>query len=541
MEFNPELENNNPFAEPEAPQAPPEALSGAAAQAEPAAAALTAQQPPAREPQYTPQRGDAGAQPSGLGEAGYAPGGPGPGGPGPGGPAAGSLSQSDLRQLIPERFAKSYLMQIKLRSIEPNKAANPILNFDVSVTGLARFRQHHYAAVRRTFNEVLKFNRYLAVSNLEVCVPVVPLAVTSYPPGGAEETRALMVEWQEWFDRVCANPILIRDEEFVFFVESDFGYAVINSGRKTAIASGLMRRTLKQFQVPYDPIEELADFRPVIKGAYLVLQRLHKALERKLKVERAVAAHTADMAAKMVALLESELVHPGMKNMWDKLAKVTSVQADLGLVELVNDMGSLGDGLVLMAHDFYQTKEALTNRHLVMRELAAAERDTRLKHAHATKVKARVSLDPLRVDEAVRALEYAAKTEELLRLQLKRILGEMLFERTEIVAHTDTKLRRMLQRFTLNKVEHHRKVLKHLEGIRLDVRLVDERGGLLRLNRDNLSTLKHNLAQSQLALGDLWTQRTFRLLDAQPQPDADNDADVVDARHAASLLGVATF
>jgi hypothetical protein len=334
---------------------------------------------------------------------------------------------------------------------------------------------------------------------------------------------------------------LIRDEEFVFFVESDFGYAVINSGRKTAIASGLMRRTLKQFQVPYDPIEELADFRPMIKGAYLVLQRLHKALERKLKLERAVLAHTAEMAAKMVALLESELVHPGMKNMWEKLAKVTAVQADLGLVELVNDMGSLADGLVLMADDFYQIKEALTNRHLVMRELAAAERDTRLKHAHATKVKARLSLDPLRADEAVRALEYAAKTEELLRLQLKRILGEMLFERTEIVAHTDSKLRRMLQRFTLNKVEHHRKVLKHLEGIRFDVRIVDERGGLLRLNRDNLTTLKHNLAQSQLAQGDLWTQRTFRLLDAQPHPEAESEADVVDARHAASLLGVATF
>ena len=66
--------------------------------------------------------------------------------------------------------------------------------------------------------------------------------------------------------------------------------------------------------------------------------------------------------------------------------------------------------------------------------------------------------------------------------------------------------------YTLHKVEHHRKILKHFENIRLDVRSVDDKGGLSRLNRDNLTNLKHNLTQSQSSQGDSWSSRTFRSL-----------------------------
>lgn len=462
---------------------------------------------------------------------------------------APQLTDKELRKLIPERFTKKYLLKIKLRLIENNKAGNPILNFDATVSGLPRYRQSTYKEVRRTFNEVLKFNKYLTVSNLEVCVPVIPLAITSYPAGGVDETKHLLIEWQEWFDRICSNPILIRDEEFVFFIENDFGYSVINSNRKTAIASGLLRKTLKQFQVPYDPYEELADFRPLIKNSYLICQKLHKTLDKKSKSERQLSNYINELAIKLNQLSEFEIIHPGMKNMWEKLSKITVIQLDLMLIELVNDMGNFGDGIQSMIDDFYQIKEALTNRHLVMRELSTAEKDTKSKHLQATKIKSKSLLDPIKVDEAIRSLEYATKTEESLNLQLKRISGEMLFEKAEIVNHTETKLRRMLQKFTLNKVEHHRKILKHLENIRLDIRIVDEKGGLSRLNRENLTNLKHNLTQLQGALGDSWSHRTFRSL-AKKQEDEEvvneqtevhNDNDLVDAKHAASILGVATF
>lgn len=462
------------------------------------------------------------------------------------GAISSQLDEKVLRKLIPERFTKKFLIKITLKSLESNKAGNPILNFDVTVTGLQRFRQTVYKEVRRTYNEVQKFNKYLMVSNLEVCVPVIPLAITSFPTGGTDEVKQLLYVWQEWFDRITSNPILILDEEFVFFIENDFGYSVINSNRKTAIASGLVRKTLKQLQVPYDPYEELAEFRPLIKSAYLTCQKLHKVLDKKSKTDKQLSIYISELAQKLNQLSEFEMIHPGMKNMWEKLAKITSIQSDLILIELVNEMGNLGDGIQAFIDDFYQIKEALTNRHLVMREYATAEKDTKAKHVQATKIKNKSSLDPLKVDEAIRSLEYATKTEESLNLQLKRISGEMLFEKKEIINHTEKKLCRMLQGFTLHKVDHHRKILKHLENIRLDIRIVDEKGGLSRLNRENLSNLKHNLTQSQAANGDSWSHRTFRSLNAKTNdPDHEEyeveNANPVDAKHAASLLGVATF
>ena len=105
-----------------------------------------------------------------------------------------------------------------------------------------------------------------------------------------------------------------------------------------------------------------------------------------------------------------------------------------------------------------------------------------------------------------------------------------------------------MKSYTLHKVDHHRKILKNLESIRLDVRSVDEKGGLSRLNRDNLSNLKHNLTQSQSAQGDSWSSRTFRSLEKEDeenehrkQDESVLQTDTVDPKNAASLLGVATF
>ena len=472
----------------------------------------------------------------------------------------GKLTEAELRKLLPERYTDKYLIQIRLVAIEKNKVGNPILRFDAALKGLPRFRQAKYKEVRRTYNEVVKFNKYLTISNLEVFVPVIPGAVTSYPSGGDEETKQLHQVWQEWFDRICSNPILVRDEEFVYFLESDFGYSVINSNRKSSVASGLMRKTLKQLAVPYDPYDELAEFRPMIKSAYLECQKLYRLMDKNSKTEKQLSIHVFDLCNKLSVLAQSENSHPGMKNMWEKLSKIVQIQSDLLLIESINDMGSLGDGIQCLVNDFYQIKEALTNRHLIMRELTQAETQTQTKHQNATRIKNKSALDPIKVDEAIRSLEYATKTEESLNLQVKRISGEMLFERKEIIQFTEKKFQKLLKNFTLNKVDHHRKNLKNLENIRLDIRIVDQKGGLSRLNRDNLTTLKHNLSQSQSANGDSWSSRTFRSLKKEEEErenrlekeeeeaeitklneDDDDSKNVVDARNAATLLGVATF
>lgn len=472
------------------------------------------------------------------------------------------LTTEELRKLLPERFTNKYHIHIKLTALERNKAGNPILKFDAFVKGLPRFRQDKYKDIRRTYNEIVKFNNYLTISNLEVFVPVIPLAITSYPSGGDEGTKQLMNVWQEWFNRITSNPILVRDEEFVFFIENDFGYSVINSNKKQSVASGLVRKTLKQLAVPYDPYEELSEFRPKIKSSYLTCQKLYKLLDKNNKIQKQLSIHVYELSQKLNSLSLFETLHPGMKNMWEKLAKITQIQSDLILVELVNDMGSLGDGVQALVNDFYQIKEALTNRHLIMRELIQAESQTKAKHQQANKIKNKSSLDPFKVDEAIRSLEYATKAEESLNLQVKRISGEMLFERKEVIEFTEQKFQKLLKNFTLHKVDHHRKILKYLENIRLDIRIIDEKGGLSRLNRDNLTSLKHNLTQSQSANGDSWSSRTFRSLTEQQEEqekekeqdnakkslddigedsNLDDDRGVVDAKNAASLLGVATF
>lgn len=463
--------------------------------------------------------------------------------------AKGQLVREELMRLIPERFTKKYLMQLTLRAIEDNKPGNPILRFDAVVKGLLRYRQTEYLNIRRTYSEVAKFNRYLVVSNLEVFVPIIPPAQTSYPTGGEDERKQLMYVWQEWMDRVAHNPILIRDEEFVFFIENDFGYSVINSSRKSAVASGFVRKTLKQLAVPYDPYTELAEFRPMIKSAYTIGQKLHRALEKNQRNYKHLAALISELSTKLKGLAQFENVHPGMKNMWEKLSNIAHIQSELALLQLISDMGTLGDGMQALVDDLYEIKEALTNRHLIMRELLQAQAQTRAKHINATKIKSKSSLDPIKVDEALSSLEHATRAEESLHMQVKRILGEMMFERKEAIEFYEKKFQRTLKLFTLGRIDQHRKLLKHLENIRLDVRIVDAKGGLSRLNRDNLSHMKHNLHQSQAESGDTWTSRTFRSLSTERtentgkrgQGEENGEDESLDAKHAASVLGAATF
>ncbi|ODV77588.1 putative vacuolar protein sorting-associated protein [Suhomyces tanzawaensis NRRL Y-17324] len=468
-----------------------------------------------------------------------------------------SDTNKELRRLLPERFTTKSSLQIKLTAIEKNRPGNPILRFDAVVKGLPKFRQSTYKDIRRTYNEVVKFNKYLIISNLEAFVPVIPNASTSYPSGGEDENKQLMNVWREWFARIVTNPILIRDDEFVYFIENDFGYSVINNNRKSSVASGLIRKTLKQFSVPYDEFEELATFRPLIKSAYLILQKLSKLEEKNSKTQKQLSIQIYDLSNQLNSLSQFETIHPGMKNMWEKLAKISQIQSDLLLIESVNELGILGDGIQNLIEDFYQVKEALTNRHLIMRELLQAEAQTKSKHLHATKIKSKSALDPLKVDEAIRSLEYSKKVEESLKLQVNRISGEMLIEKQEVLDFTEHKFQKLLKSLTLHRVDHHRKILKHLENIRLDIRIVDAKGGLSRLNRDNLTNLKHNLMQSQSSNGDAWSSRTFRSLkteqeerersreeeeeDAKKHDEGEDGRNVVDAKNAASLLGVATF
>lgn len=89
---------------------------------------------------------------------------------------------------------------------------------------------------------------------------------------------------QRWFNVVCANDNLIRDEEMMFFVESDFGYSPMV--RRKQPATGVRRKVLKQFAPPPDDTPELQEARPVVKMFYLNAMDAQQKMERVVKARR---------------------------------------------------------------------------------------------------------------------------------------------------------------------------------------------------------------------------------------------------------------
>jgi hypothetical protein len=72
---------------------------------------------------------------------------------------------------------------------------------------------------------------------------------------------------QRWFNYVCSSEILMRDDEMVLFVESDFGYSPMVKMKQPA--TGVRRKILKQFAPPPDDTPELQEARPIVKLFYL--------------------------------------------------------------------------------------------------------------------------------------------------------------------------------------------------------------------------------------------------------------------------------
>jgi hypothetical protein len=98
-------------------------------------------------------------------------------------------------------------------------------------------------------------------------VPAVPPPLTSAGAGTPEDEARVKGLMQRWFNYVCANEVLIRDDEMVLFVESDFGYSPMV--RKKQPATGVRRKILKQFAPPPDDTPELQEARPIVKLFYL--------------------------------------------------------------------------------------------------------------------------------------------------------------------------------------------------------------------------------------------------------------------------------
>lgn len=151
-------------------------------------------------------------------------------------------------------------------------------------TNLPKFRTTQFRDIRRTHSEFQKLASHLQASNPEALVPAVPPASTSAGIGTDEDEARTKAALQRWLNVVCSNEVLMRDEEMVFFVESDFGYSPVV--RKKQPATGVRRKMLKQFAPPPDDTPELLESRPIVKAFYLGSMDSQQKVDRVVKSRR---------------------------------------------------------------------------------------------------------------------------------------------------------------------------------------------------------------------------------------------------------------
>lgn len=151
-------------------------------------------------------------------------------------------------------------------------------------TNLPKFRTTQFRDIRRTYPEFQKLCTHLQASNPEALVPSVPPSFTSAGMGTDEDEARTKASLQRWLNNICSNEVLMRDEEMVFFVESDFGYSPVV--RKKQPATGMRRKMLKQFAPPPDDNPELLESRPIVKGFYLSSMDAQQKVDKVVKNRR---------------------------------------------------------------------------------------------------------------------------------------------------------------------------------------------------------------------------------------------------------------
>lgn len=507
-----------------------------------------------------------------------------------------SLNPTD----VPQKPAKIYKFIVKVTALErvgntTNQRENPIVIFDLS-TDVPSFRKQQHRGVKKTADEFRELFKYLAAAVQETFVPSLPATCSSYGPNTDEDRNKTMKNYQQWLERLASDPVLLNNEEVAFFVQSDFNtYSPINSP-PTQPASGLKRKTLKQLAPPYDEVLELAEFRPLVKGAHGLAQEIQSKLSKASKQRRLLAQEETALGQGFTTLQHESNSHSGL---YKRFGRVLAAAGDLDSVVSTLEVATFADAMGWLVKDTYVVKEALTNRHLIMRELLQAQQSSRTKQENARKLRAKRDASPLKIDEVLRALRAATQLEQDLTVRQRRITNNMLLMRSQWLQWYESFVTSAIKEFTLRKIEYERKKLTLLERIRHDVRRADNAGGLSRLGREShpQKLSRSSPGTSQGIHGDDWagdhrrrssllnqhvsvahtdfdrvvttdeqqninSSKTARIttdvddagtithpdvtnLDVPTTNSMDRDQDIdnasLDARNAASLLGLATF
>ncbi|KAM0512013.1 hypothetical protein ACHAPE_009257 [Trichoderma viride] len=486
---------------------------------------------------------------------------------GPPQPAAATDAQSEEPRKPPQ---PQFRLQAKITGLERTGKKDPILRFDVH-TNLPRFRTTQYRDVRRLHSEFVKLGEHLISANPEAFVPAVPPAITSAGAGTEEDESRVKALMQRWFNYVCGNEVLMRDDEMVLFVESDFGYSPLVKRKQPA--TGVRRKILKQFAPPPDDTPELAEARPVVKLFYLGTMDAGHKVDKLVKARRGLGLAESDYGVKLGAMHVQE-PHPGLANAYKKLGRVIQTVGDYHAAQATAEAATIGDPFQYHSQDAFIVKETLTNRQILIREFLQAQEVTRSKLNAADRLKASSSVRREKVDEAISALDEARTTETHLFNKTSRVTQTLVQERRRWFDRTASDLRMEIRELVLREIEAERRTLALLESVRADVRSIDASGGLSRLGREAHPTVRRtSLAASQGPKGDAWsgvprrsdaTSRTTsgvgKLAEEAEGEDSqesgsgklgpglgnltgleEDDEDRIDARNAASRLATSTF
>ncbi|KAI9812713.1 MAG: Vacuolar protein sorting-associated protein 17 [Pycnora praestabilis] len=401
------------------------------------------------------------------------------------------------RQNVPQ-----YKLQAKITGLERTGRKDPVLRFDVH-TNLPKFRTTQFRDVRRTHSEFVKLADHLISSNPEAFVPAVPPPLTAAGAGTDEDEARTKAYLQRWLNYVCGNEVLMRDEEMVFFVESDFGYSPVV--RRKQPATGVRRRVIKQFAPPPDDTPELHEARPVVKLFYLGTMETGQKVDRVVKARRGLGLAESDLGIKFGSMSAQE-THPGLANAYRKLGKTIQTTGDYHAAQGTAEATTLGDPLNYHSSDAFIVKETLTNRHILLRELVQAQQATRSKLSAADRLKASSNVRREKVDEAISALDEARSQQEYLTQKTQRVTANLLQEKRRWFARTASDMRLSIREYVIRQIEAERRTLATLESVRPDIRAIDASGGLSRLGREtHPATRRASMAASQGPKGDAWS------------------------------------
>lgn len=480
-------------------------------------------------------------------------------------------SMYDVATILPERkLEKKYSLMVRVTGLErfgslSNKKENPTINFDCS-SNIPTFRKKNHRNIRKSIQEFRLLVKYLNNSIPESFIPSLPSPYTNYGIGNEEDHDTTIRSFQVWFNRICSNPLILRNEELAFFIESDFNtYTPVN--KVTLQVSGLKRKTLKQLAPPYDEVIELAEFRPMVKSIYLLVQDIQDKLLKSSKSRRLLVQDENEFGQRF-----ANLDNDNENKLYKRYGRVMTAVGDINSIIATMDMATFYDGMEWIVTDTYMAKEALTNRHFIMRDLTQAQQNSKNKQEQARKLRSKRDTNPLKVEEALRNLKVATKNEQDLTLKLQRVTCNMLIERDQWISWYESWLIKSVKAYILRRIEYERKKLSLLERVRSEFRKADRKGGLSRLGRDNVSNKSDAVSQS--INGDSWTgdvrRRCQQQVDRVSHTEFDNSltienrshdnttrdsnetdntltpknkktSDVLDARNAAHMLGITTY